>query len=227
MANNSINTNLSSLVGLNLLNQNNKAIQSVFEKVSSGLRINNAGDDAAGLAIANRFKTQIGGLNVAVQNANDGISYAQTAESALGEVTTNLQRIRELTLQAANGTNSTSDRTAIQGEINQLSSEINRIAETTTFNGKQVLSGKLGQIGFQVGANSNERVSVSGFDASLPSLGNQPGAIQSRGDRTRLEAIELGTQGIQEGDADAADITEFNVTVDGRDAVNIADQAIC
>lgn len=225
MAENSINTNLSSLIGINLLNKNQRAINSAFEKVASGTRINSAKDDAAGIAIANRFQTQVGGLSVAVRNANDGISFAQTAESALGEVTTNLQRIRDLAIQASNGTNSASDRSSIQKEINQLSSEINRIAETTTFNGKKVLSGALGNLNFQVGANSGESVAVSGFDASLSSLGNQPGTVQSRSDRVRLEAAENGTQGIQEGDADTADITDFSITVEGQESINIADQA--
>ena len=225
MANNSINTNLSSLIGINILNKQNQAIRSAFEKVSSGSRINSAKDDAAGLAISNRFQTQVGGLNTAVRNANDGISFAQTAESALGEVTTNLQRIRDLSLQASNGTLNAGDRSSIQKEIDQLTSEVSRIAETTTFNGKKVLSGALGDLNFQVGANTGDSVSVSGANASLSSLGNQPGTVQSRGDRIRLEGTELGTQGIQEGDADVGNITEFNVAVAGEDPVNIADSA--
>ena len=225
MANNSINTNLSSLIGINLLNKNKQAINSAFEKVASGTRINSAKDDAAGLAIANRFQTQIGGLNVAVRNANDGISFAQTAESALGEVTTNLQRMRELSIQAANGTNSASDRSSIQKEIDQLSSEINRIAETTTFNGKNVLSGALGELNFQIGANPGESVGVSGIGADTASLGSLPGSVQSRSDRVRLEDTQLGTQGIQEGDADVGNISEFEITVAGEDTVNIAEEA--
>lgn len=225
MANNSINSNLSSLIGINILNKQSKAIQSAFEKVSSGSRINSAKDDAAGLAISNRFQTQVGGLNVAVRNANDGISFAQTAESALNEVTGNLQRIRDLSLQAANGTLNASDRASIQKEVDQLTSEVSRIAETTTFNGKKVLSGALGELNFQVGANSNESVGVSGINASLNSLGSQPGTVQSRSDRVRLEATELGTQGIQEGAADVGDITDFSVQVEGEDAVNIADSS--
>ena len=225
MANNSINSNLSSLIGINILNKQSKAIQSAFEKVSSGSRINSAKDDAAGLAISNRFQTQVGGLNVAVRNANDGISFAQTAESALNEVTGNLQRIRDLSLQAANGTLNASDRASIQKEVDQLTSEVSRIAETTTFNGKKVLSGALGELNFQVGANSNESVGVSGINTSLNSLGSQPGTVQSRSDRVRLEATELGTQGIQEGAADVGDITDFSVQVEGEDAVNIADSS--
>lgn len=225
MATNSINSNLASLIGINLLNQQNNAINSAFEKVASGSRINSAKDDAAGLAISNRIQTQVGGLNVAVRNANDGISFAQTAESALGEVTTNLQRIRDLSLQASNSTLNASDRASIQKEVDQLSSEINRIAETTTFNGKPVLSGALGDLNFQVGANSGDQVGVSGFDASLSALGNQPGTVQSRSDRVRLEATETGTQGLQEGDADVGDITDFQVTIAGEDPVNIADAA--
>ncbi|MCG8667780.1 MAG: hypothetical protein MI867_00070 [Pseudomonadales bacterium] len=223
--NNSINSNLSSLIGINILNKQSKAITSAFEKVASGSRINSAKDDAAGLAIANRFQTQVGGLNTAVRNANDGISFAQTAESALGEVTNNLQRMRDLSLQAANGTNSPADRASIQKEIDQLSSEINRIADTTTFNGKKVLSGALGELNFQVGANSGDQVGVNGVDASLSSLGSQPGTVQSRSDRVRLEDTQQGTQGVQEGDADASDISNFSVTVEGEESVNIADAA--
>lgn len=224
----SINTNLSSLFGLHQLNKNQQALRSAFEKVSSGSRINSAKDDAAGLAISNRFQTQIGGLNVAVRNANDGISFAQTAESALSEVSTSLQRVRDLSLQASNGTNSPADRQSIQKEVDQLVSEINRVAETTTFNGKKVLGGVFDRLSFQIGANANESVSVGGFNAKGSALGSQPGVVQSTSDRTQLADVEAGAQGIQEGNATTSDITDFTVstasTVPGQE-VNIADQA--
>ncbi|HAU15877.1 MAG TPA: flagellin, partial [Gammaproteobacteria bacterium] len=130
-----INTNLTSLVGLRQLSQTQTNLNRILEKVAAGNRINSARDDAAGLAIANRFSAQINGLNTASRNANDGISLAQTTESALEETTTALQRIRDLSLQAANGSLSSSDRSSIQKEIDQLTSEVDRIAETTTFNG--------------------------------------------------------------------------------------------
>jgi flagellin len=132
-----------------------------LQRLSSGLRINSAKDDAAGLAIANRFTTQIRGLNQAVRNANDGISLAQTAESALDELTNNLQRIRELAVQSANATNSASDRAALDQEVQQRLAEVNRIASQTSFNGQKVLDGSFGAAQFQVGANVGETISVN------------------------------------------------------------------
>jgi flagellin len=132
-----------------------------LQRLSSGLRINSAKDDAAGLAISERFTTQIRGLNQAARNANDGISLSQTSESALGEVAANLQRIRELAVQSANGTNSASDRAALDLEVQQRLSEIDRIATQTTFNGLRVLDGTFGTSQFQVGANANETISIN------------------------------------------------------------------
>ena len=132
-----------------------------LQRLSSGLRINSAKDDAAGLAICQRFTTQIRGLNQAVRNANDGISLAQTAESALDELTNNLQRIRELAVQSANATNSASDRAALDQEVQQRLAEINRIATQTSFNGQKVLDGSFGTAQFQVGANVGETISVN------------------------------------------------------------------
>ena len=217
-----INTNLSSLVGLRQLSQTQTNLNRILEKVASGYRINSARDDAAGLAIANRFTSQINGLNVASRNANDGISLAQTTESALEETTTALQRIRDLSLQAANGSLNASDRNAIQQEIDQLKSEVDRIAETTTFNGKKVLDGSLDTQQFQIGANSGETVSVNGFDARSSTLGGLPGEVQSTGSRAALGSADLGSQGIQEGDADTADITDLSIQVGNEAAVNIA-----
>ena len=159
-----INTNTSSLQGLNSLSQTQKKLTESLIKLSTGQRINSAKDDAAGLAISQRFTSQINGLNVATRNANDGISFAQTAESALGEATNALQRIRDLSLQAANGTNTGSDRVTIQKEVDQLVSQVNQIAENTTFNGKRVLGDEFSSLSFQVGANSDESITVSGFD---------------------------------------------------------------
>ena len=132
-----INTNVMSMNAQRNLQSSQSALATSLQRLSSGLRINSAKDDAAGLAISERFTTQIRGLTQAARNANDGISLAQTAEGALGELTNNLQRIRELAVQAANSTNSTSDRAALDAEVQQRLAEIDRIARTTSFNGQK------------------------------------------------------------------------------------------
>ena len=153
-----INTNTLSLQTQQNLNKSQSSLNSAIEKLSSGLRINSAKDDAAGQAIANRMSSQITGLNQAARNSNDGISLAQTAEGSLDQVNDNLQRIRELTVQAQNGTNSASDVDSIQKEVNQRLEEINRVTEQTTFNGTALFS-QTGTTSFsiQVGANDDER----------------------------------------------------------------------
>lgn len=226
-----INTNVSSLSAQRNLNKSQGALQTSLQRLSSGLRINSAKDDAAGLAISNRFTTQVRGLNVAVRNANDGISFAQTAEGALSEVTTALQRIRDLAVQSANDTNSASDRQSLQAEVDQLKSEINRIAGTTTFNGTNVLDGSRDKLNFQIGANANQTVSVSGVDARASSLGSQPGVVQSTGDRVQTFDTDNGNQGIQESASLTTanqSISDFTVrldSVDTADQINIADSA--
>lgn len=154
-----INTNSLSLLTQNNLNKSQSALGSAIERLSSGLRINSAKDDAAGQAIANRFTSNIKGLTQASRNANDGISIAQTTEGALNEINNNLQRVRELSVQAANGSNSDSDLKSIQDEIDQRLNEINRVAEQTDFNGKKVLS-QDGQLTIQVGANDGETITI-------------------------------------------------------------------
>jgi flagellin len=168
-----INTNVMSLTAQRNLNASQGDLSTAIQRLSSGLRINSAKDDAAGLAIATRMTSQINGLNQAVRNANDGISMAQTTESALGEVTNNLQRIRELSVEAANGTYSTADRAALDVEVQQRVAEIDRIASKTTFNGQNVLDGSLGTVSFQVGANVGDTVDVdfSTIDATTATLG--------------------------------------------------------
>jgi flagellin len=161
-----INTNVMSLNAQRNLTTSSSALATSLQRLSSGLRINSAKDDAAGLAIANRMTTQINGLNQAVRNANDGISLAQTAEGALQEVTNNLQRIRELAVQSANATNSDSDRAALDQEVQQRLEEIQRIASQTSFNGRKVLDGSFGNAVFQVGANVGETISV-GLNTSV------------------------------------------------------------
>ncbi|HCZ8661079.1 FliC/FljB family flagellin [Citrobacter braakii] len=154
-----INTNSLSLLTQNNLNKSQSALGSAIERLSSGLRINSAKDDAAGQAIANRFTANIKGLTQASRNANDGISVAQTTEGALSEINNNLQRVRELSVQAANGSNSDSDLSSIQDEINQRLAEINRVSEQTDFNGKKVLN-QDGQLTIQVGAKDNETITI-------------------------------------------------------------------
>jgi len=156
-----INTNIASLNAQRNLTTTQTSLATSLTRLSSGLRINSAKDDAAGLAISERFTTQINGLNQAARNANDGISLSQTAESALGELTNNLQRIRELAVQSANATNSASDRAALDQEVQQRISEIDRIATQTSFNGRKVLDGSFGNAAFQVGANVGETISVN------------------------------------------------------------------
>ena len=156
-----INTNVASLNAQRNLNRSQGLLNQSLERLSTGLRINSAKDDAAGLAISERFTTQIRGLDQAVRNASDGISLSQTAESALAELTNNLQRIRELAVQSANATNSASDRSALNAEVQQRIAEVERIASQTSFNGRKVLDGTFGSAQFQVGANVGETISVN------------------------------------------------------------------
>ncbi len=167
-----INTNVSSLNAQINLSQSNNSLRINQERLSSGLRINSAKDDAAGLAITDRMTAQIRGLNQAVRNSNDGISLAQTAEGALQETTNILQRMRELSVQAANDTNTASDRASIQAEVNQLKEELTRIADTTAFNGQNILDGTLNNASFQVGAESGQTISFSIDSAQATELGN-------------------------------------------------------
>jgi flagellin len=156
-----INTNMLSLNAQRNLNTSGSSLATALQRLSTGLRINSAKDDAAGLAISERFTTQIRGLNQAVRNANDGISLAQTAEGALAEITNNLQRVRELAVQSANASNSASDRAALDQEVQQRLAEIQRIAAQTSFNGQKILDGSFGSAAFQIGANVGETISLS------------------------------------------------------------------
>lgn len=158
-----INTNTLSLVTQNNLNKSQSSLSTSIERLSSGLRINSAKDDAAGQAISNRFTSQISGINQASRNANDGISMSQTAEGALNEINNNLQRVRELTVQAKNGTNSGSDLTSIQSEVSARLEEIDRIASKTTFNGINLLDGTAGasgKVSIQVGSNDGDTIEI-------------------------------------------------------------------
>lgn len=166
-----INTNISSLTAQRNLNSSQEALNVSLNRLSSGLRINSARDDAAGLAISNAFTSQVRGLNQAIRNANDGISLAQVAEGALQESTNILQRVRELAIQSANGTNSGTERAAIQQEVSELQSELNRIAETTSFGGRALLDGTFGTESFQVGSEANETINVSIGNARATNIG--------------------------------------------------------
>ena len=155
-----INTNIASINAQRNLTLSGQSLNTTMQRLSSGLRVNSAKDDAAGLAIAERMNTQVKGLTVASRNANDGISLAQTAEGALGKVGDMLQRMRELAVQAGNATNSKSDREALQAEVSQLAAEIDRVAKQTNFNGTKILDGSFAGAVFQVGANSGDNITV-------------------------------------------------------------------
>jgi flagellin len=168
-----INTNVLSLNAQRNLSTSQSSLATSLQRLSSGLRINSAADDAAGLAIAERFTAQIRGSDQAARNANDGISLAQTAEGALSQVSNNLQRVRELAVQSANATNSASDRAALQQEVSQLVSEINRVAGQTSFNGVNLLDGSFSGQTFQVGANAGQTITVSSIvDSRSAALGS-------------------------------------------------------
>ena len=193
-----INTNIASLNSQRNLNNSQMALGVALQRLSSGLRINSAKDDAAGLAISERFTSQIRGMNQAARNANDGISLAQTAEGALGEVSNNLQRIRELSVQSANATNSASDRAALQGEVTQLVSEIDRVASQTSFNNVKLLDGTFTSQAFQVGANANQTITVASIaSARTTALGQSySAAINGTATTAAVAAGDLAINGV-------------------------------
>jgi flagellin len=187
-----INTNISSLNAQNNLTKSTNSLAQATERLSSGLKINSAADNAAGFAIATRFTTQIGGLSQASSNASDAISLAQTTESALDQVTSNLQAIRDLAVQSANGTESDSDRLAINSEVQQRLAEITRIANQTDFNGTKVLDGSTGSLSFQVGANVGQTISVN---LGAGTRSDQIGAIATTAS-TNLNSLFSGAAGL-------------------------------
>lgn len=200
-----VNTNVASLTAQRQLGGSQSMLATSLERLSSGLRINSAKDDAAGLAISERFSAQIRGLNQGVRNANDGISLVQTAEGALKEVTNNLQRIRELAVQSANATNSASDRTALQLEVSQLIEEIDRVSSQTKFNGTTLLDGSFTSQAFQVGANAGETVTIASIaSAATSAIGSTYSSSQTTTDMglvdtTAISAGELGINGTNVG----------------------------
>ena len=201
-----INTNIMSLNAQRNLSTSQTKLSSAIERLSSGNRINSAKDDAAGLAISTRFTTQINGLTQATRNANDGISLSQTTESALDEVTNNLQRIRELAVQSTNASNSSSDRAALDAEVQQRLSEVTRIATQTNFNGMKVLDGSSKNLSFQVGANVGEVITV-GLDKGVKA--NQIGQLAT-------DSVDLsGKLGTTTTEAVATDWTAANASAKG------------
>ena len=217
-----INTNIMSLNAQRNLNRTQNALSTSIQRLSSGLRINSAKDDAAGLAISERMTTQIRGLNQAMRNANDGISLSQTAEGALAEITNNLQRIRELAVQSANATNNASDRAALDAEAQQLVAEIDRVANQTSFNGRVLLDGSFASQAFQVGANVNETITVNAIvDANVANLGSNTKAQVTGAAATAFTAITAGhlsINGTSVGAVAAASATERAAQI--RDAIN-------
>ena len=167
-----INTNVASLNSQRNLSTSQASLNTSIQRLSSGLRINSAKDDAAGLAISDRMQSQIKGMNQATRNANDGVSMAQTAEGALSSSGDILQRVRELAVQSSNSSNSASDRKALQTEVTQLTSELNRIANTTEFNGQKLMDGTMGTANFQVGANAGQLISMNGSNFTTTTYGN-------------------------------------------------------
>ncbi len=228
-----INTNVASLNAQRNLSSSQSSLATSLQRLSSGLRINSAKDDAAGLAISDRFTTQIRGLSQAARNANDAISLSQTAEGALGEVSSNLQRIRELAVQAANATNSDSDRTALNLEVQQRLAEVERISSQTAFNGQKILDGSFGNASFQIGANVGEAIDMNlstsmrqseiGATATVASLSDVSTAF---GGTTGL-LLEYGDLNLQIGSGTAVSITAgtYISASDLASAINTAYQS--
>ena len=193
-----INTNISSLNAQRNLTTSQSSLATSLQRLSTGLRINSAKDDAAGLAISDRMTSQIRGLNQAARNANDGISLAQTAEGALSSAGDLLQRMRELAVQSANATNSASDRNSLQNEVAQLAQELDRIATTTNFNGRTLFDGSFGTAQFQVGANANQTITAATSNLRTTNYGNNQvtsGATGSGGGAGALATAQAVTAG--------------------------------
>jgi len=188
-----INTNVASLNSQRNLSTSQASLNTSIQRLSSGLRINSAKDDAAGLAISDRMNSQIKGMTQATRNANDGVSMAQTAEGALSSSGDILQRVRELAVQSSNSSNSASDRKALQTEVTQLTSELNRIANTTEFNGQKLMDGSMGTANFQVGANAGQLISMTGSNFTTSTYGN------NRLDASSVQAGVADTNGIAGG----------------------------
>jgi flagellin len=211
-----INTNTASINAQRNLMASNSTLQTSLRRLSSGLRINSAKDDAAGLAIASRMSAQVSGLNQAIRNANDAVSLSQTAEGALGESGNILRRIRDLAVQSANDTNSGSDRIALQQEVGQLQQELNRIANETEFNGRKLLDGSFSAMQFQVGANANQTIQIGMNSAKATAIGNQ--SVVTDGSALNVQTgTYAGTVGIA-----ASTVAAQNLVVSGLKSSTVA-----
>ncbi|MDC9501800.1 MULTISPECIES: flagellin [unclassified Pseudoalteromonas] len=217
----SVNTNVSSLNAQRNLSTSGSDLATSMERLSSGMRINSAKDDAAGLQISNRLTSQVNGLAVAQRNANDGISMAQTAEGAMSESTSILQRMRELALQSANGSNSTEDRESLQKEVSALQVELTRIADTTSFGGQQLLDGSFGSKSFQIGANSNETINVSLSSVAAEKIGSNQTNLQGAANTGFGTTVAAGTT----APASAVAGGTYDISGRGDATINIASGA--
>ncbi|CAE6757930.1 flagellin [Paraburkholderia nemoris] len=216
-----INSNINSLVAQQNLNGSQSALSQAITRLSSGKRINSAADDAAGLAISTRMQTQINGLNQGVSNANDGVSMVQTASSALSSLTSSLQRIRQLAVQASTGSLSSSDQAALQKEVAAQISEVNRIASQTTYNGTNILDGSAGSLTFQVGANVGQTISLN-LSQSMSAAKIGGGLVQT-GQTVGTVSLSVDTAGVYTTAASPA-ITAINVLSDGKGGYTFTDQ---
>jgi len=216
-----INSNINSLVAQQNLNGSQSALSQAITRLSSGKRINSAADDAAGLAISTRMQTQINGLNQGVSNANDGVSMVQTASSALSSLTSSLQRIRQLAVQASTGSLSSSDQAALQKEVAAQISEVNRIASQTTYNGTNILDGSAGSLTFQVGANVGQTISLN-LSQSMSAAKIGGGLVQT-GQTVGTVSLSVDSAGAYTTAASPA-ITAINVLSDGQGGYTFTDQ---
>ncbi|MGI2179021.1 flagellin [Shewanella frigidimarina] len=224
----SVNTNVTSMKSQNSLNSANSKLSTSMERLSTGMRINSAKDDAAGLQISNRMSSQINGIGVAMRNANDGISMAQTAEGAMSESTNILQRMRDLSLQSANGSNSAEDRTSMQKEITSLQDELTRIADSTSFAGSKLVDGSFGTKNFQIGANANETISLTMSDVSSAAIGRTYKSFDTSTTLTATAAAGTeagaGTLAISIGGTSSSIALQADMTAqDVQDKVNSLD----
>lgn len=219
----SVNTNVLSLSAQRAMNSTQGALATSIERLSTGLRINSAKDDAAGLAISERFTSSIRGLNQAVRNASDGMSFAQVAEGALDVIGRNLQRVRELAVQSLNDSNTEENRAAIDEEVQQLTAEIDRIAKETTFNNRLILDGSTGVLNFQIGAERGEALGLSGVDARASTLGQtftvETGSADLSASFTLSGSLVL-TGGGDGSEAVSIDLTGVTTSAGVLDAIN-------
>jgi len=218
-----INSNINSLVAQQNLNTSQSALSQAITRLSSGKRINSAADDAAGLAISNRMQTQINGLNQGVSNANDGVSMIQTASSGLAQITSSLQTIRQLAVQASSGSLSSSDQAALQQEVAQQVAEVNRVASQTTYNGKNVLDGSAGNVSFQIGANVGQTIDLN-LTQSLSAASLGGGIPQKGATVASITGVSLTSAGAAAAAGTTPAITTVNVLADGNGGFTFTDQ---